>query len=477
MNTLELFMIGIIIAPLVIGLLLGFMRGSRRAILRLILVILCVALAFALNGTVSNTIMQTPVQDGMTLEQAVVSQLPEEYAAIGEALVPIVALLITAISFIMIFYLLKFVSWAIIFPICKIFVKKARKKKNGDYGSKHALLGGLIGLVQGGVVALVLCVMLNGLLYNVGNLMGAVNAFAGDNNPTNPPAAMASVIAEEGDPQGGEEQQPAAAQAGDIMVLFEDYKNSKTCQTLHNAGGDKMFNLVARVKTEDGKTLTLTGQVDAVSALVRTAKSILNLSQNLGTNLDGDLAQNIKSMFDELDDLYKNLGDESKEAVNNLLQTAASTMMPEQVNVDFSKLNFAEINFKHEGEVLSNLAAYKDKDLSALNGEEIKTAADDIVNLVIESDIILPMLSGSGEFSAGLSDEHMDHVEKIIDEMANDSTKDPKKLDMLREFFGLNDRANQGGNGDEGEAGQPSISVPEQPEESAPEQSEESKTE
>lgn len=177
---IKLLMMIVIIAPLVLGFLLGLLRGSRRAILRLILVILCVAATFAINGAVSDKIMTMPLQDGQTLEQMIVSQLPAEYESIAGTLVPVVALVVTAISFILVFLVIKFISWLIIFPICKIFVKKARKKDNGEYGDKYALIGGIVGVVQGGVVALVLCVMINGLLYNVGNLAASASAVMAD---------------------------------------------------------------------------------------------------------------------------------------------------------------------------------------------------------------------------------------------------------------------------------------------------------
>lgn len=419
---IKLLMMIVIIAPLVLGFLLGLLRGSRRAILRLILVILCVAATFAINGAVSDKIMTMPLQDGQTLEQMIVSQLPAEYESIAGTLVPVVALVVTAISFILVFLVIKFISWLIIFPICKIFVKKARKKDNGEYGNKDALIGGIVGVVQGGVVALVLCVMINGLLYNVGNLAASASA----------------VMADDG---GGGVQIDESGQFSDgssfknALVMLEDYKDSNICQTLKKAGGEKMFDLVVRVKTEDGKTLTLTGQIDALNVIVRSAKSVMNLSQNLGANLDADLAESIKTMFDELDDL----SEESRDTVNNILQTAASAILPDEMNLDFSNLNFADIDFKHEGSVLSDLASYKGMNSSELTADEVKTEAENIVNLVIESDIILPVLSSSSEFTAGLSDEHKNEVAAIIDELAKDSSKDANKIDMLRKFFGLND--------------------------------------
>ena len=152
---LEYIMLVLIIVPLVIGMLFGMLRGSRRAALRLVLVLLCVVAAFCLRGVVTNAVLSMPV-DGQTLEQAIISQLPEDAAQLGDNLMPIVRLLVTVVLFLTLFFVIKFISWVIIYPLCKLFVKKARIKKDGTRGKKHALIGGVIGLVQGAALAVVL---------------------------------------------------------------------------------------------------------------------------------------------------------------------------------------------------------------------------------------------------------------------------------------------------------------------------------
>ncbi len=116
---LEYIMLVLIIVPLVIGMLLGMLRGSRRAALRLVLVLLCVVAAFCLRGVVTNAVLSMPV-DGQTLEQTIISQLPEDAAQLGDNLMPIVRLLVTVVLFLTLFFVIKFISWAIIYPLCKL---------------------------------------------------------------------------------------------------------------------------------------------------------------------------------------------------------------------------------------------------------------------------------------------------------------------------------------------------------------------
>lgn len=428
--------IAAMLIPLIIGFLLGMMRGSRRAMLRLILVVLCLVAAFCLKGVITDMVMQLDI-DGQTAEQYIVSQLPEELASLGDLIMPIVTLIVMAVVFLVLFFGIKFVSWLIIFPICKIFVKKARKKEDGSYGNKHPLIGGIVGLVQGAAVALVLCVMLNGLFYNMANVVEAVGTddLQGDSS-----YAMAVYADSEGpaasiDESGG--NQPLASV--DVTKMLAEYKKSNVCQMINSTGGVKIFDAVVTIKTEDDRQLTLTGQLDALSGLVKMAKELAAIgNMEMKGGLSGDVATDITSIFNKLDDICNALSDESKQTMNDIVKVVADNFLPEGTGFDLTILNFETVNFKNEGQVIAELSSYKEEDFANLTQEQAKDKAKEIVNTVMESDIILPLLSSNDDFTIGLNDEQQAFAKDVIDDLASAPEADQNKIDMLRKFFGIN---------------------------------------
>lgn len=451
------------IIPLVIGLLLGAMRGSRRALLRLILVILCLVAAFCLKGVATDWAMQFEVE-GQPLDQYILSQLGD-YAAMGEVIMPVIQLIVMAVVFLALFFGIKLISWIIIFPICKIFVKKARKKKDGSYGNKHALIGGVIGLVQGAAVAVVLCVILNGLFFNVANVMAAVNDEQNDSPSESAYVMVIYADSEEhdasvGEGGGGSEGSEGPLASVDVMKMLIEYKDSGVCKMINGTGGDKIFDAVISIKNEDGQKLTLTGQLNALTGIIRMGKELAALGDmNMTGGLSGDVATNITAIFDKLGEICDNLSDESKQTMNNIVQIVADNFLPD-AGIDITVINFETVDFRNEGQVIAKLNEYKD-----LKGEDLTTEqATKIVETVMQSDIILPLLSSNDEFTIGLNEEQQQYAKNIIDDLAAKPETDQDKIEMLRKFFGLNDNANQGGIGGNVEIGGGVTVTPEQPE-------------
>lgn len=424
------------IIPLVIGLLLGAMRGSRRALLRLILVILCLVAAFCLKGVATDWAMQFEVE-GQPLDQYILSQLGD-YAAMGEVIMPVIQLIVMAVVFLALFFGIKLISWIIIFPICKIFVKKARKKKDGSYGNKHALIGGVIGLVQGAAVAVVLCVILNGLFLNIANVAESIDSFS-DNSQAE---AVAEYEQDDGE-QIDDNQQETTDGQFDLFKSLADYKQSKICNMLTATGGNKVFDLVVSMKDEDGKTLTLTGQLDAVNGLVKMAKELMAIQNvDMTGGLSGDVATSVAQIFTKLDEINDSLSDESKETINHLLQTVADNLMP-NMGINMAVLDLKTVNFGNEAEVLTKLNQYKDEDFSNLTDEQAKQKATEIVNTVMQSDILLPILSSNSEFTIGLEGENKEFAQEMVNDLASQPDANAEKIDMLKTFFGLNDNVDQ----------------------------------
>lgn len=442
------------VVPIIMGLLLGSMRGMRRSIIRIILVALSIVLAFCLKGVITEQIMNVEI-DGKPLGEAIASMLFQGYDIPAETVTNLVSLLVVAVVFLASLMLLLFVTWAIIFPICKLFLRNRKPKDaDGSGGKKHKkhnglsrLIGSALGLVQGVAVAVVCVTVLNGLFFNISNVAATMNEM------------QQSEATAESTENGGSEDEKYA-QFLDSIVKYND---SGIRKFIGKMGGDKLFDGIVTIETEDGKKLTLTGQIDALRGLVNMGKelsSIQNLEMSGG--LSSDTADELANILNKLDEINSSLTDESKDTINTLVQTVASQMLPD-MNIDFSSLDFKTISFANEGQVITELSGYKETDFSTLTEEDAKQKATEIVGIVMQSDVILPLLGSNPDFTIGLDKDGKAYstAKSIIEELEQNPESDATKIDLLKNFFGLNDQTS-GGNG--------GTTTPEQPVEPAPEQ-------
>ena len=417
---LYIYILIVTITTVAVGLLLGLLRGSRRAVLRLLLVLLCVVGAYFLKDVVTGLLMKTDIQ-GQTVEQMIIGMLPAQMQGMGDAIMPLVTVIISVVSFLLCFGLLLFVTWAILFPILKIFVKKGKKK--------HALVGGIVGAVQGVAVAFVMCVILNGLFVNVGNVMAAMEQ--------EQPETNASIfLTAEADGNASGDGQQSAADISQLITSINEYKQSGISK-MYSKFGDKAFDLVASVKmtNEDGETekITLKGQMDAVSGLLKLAKNAEKFSNiNFGTNGIVGCADDIKEVFDMLDDINKNLNDESRKTLNRVVESVAESMLPPDLPIDVTVIDFTTVDFAVEGQIITDLSVYASKTDTITEQD-----AENIVKKVTESNLIIPLLTSTGEIDLKLGDEQKAKASEIIAKYETDNTYDASKIAQVKEFFGL----------------------------------------
>ena len=417
---LDIYILIVTITTVAVGLLLGLLRGSRRAVLRLLLVLLCVVGAYFLKDVVTGLLMKTDIQ-GQTVEQMIIGMLPAQMQGMGDAIMPLVTVIISVVSFLLCFGLLLFVTWAILFPILKIFVKKGKKK--------HALVGGIVGAVQGVAVAFVMCVILNGLFVNVGNVMAAMEQ--------EQPETNASIfLTAEADGNASGDGQQSAADISQLITSINEYKQSGISK-MYSKFGDKAFDLVASVKmtNEDGETekITLKGQMDAVSGLLKLAKNAEKFSNiNFGTNGIVGCADDIKEVFDMLDDINKNLNDESRKTLNRVVESVAESMLPPDLPIDVTVIDFTTVDFAVEGQIITDLSVYASKTDTITEQD-----AENIVKKVTESNLIIPLLTSTGEIDLKLGDEQKAKASEIIAKYETDNTYDASKIAQVKEFFGL----------------------------------------
>ena len=417
---LDIYILIVTITTVAVGLLLGLLRASRRAVLRLLLVLLCVVGAYFLKDVVTGLLMKTDIQ-GQTVEQMIIGMLPAQMQGMGDAIMPLVTVIISVVSFLLCFGLLLFVTWAILFPILKIFVKKGKKK--------HALVGGIVGAVQGVAVAFVMCVILNGLFVNVGNVMAAMEQ--------EQPETNASIfLTAEADGNASGDGQQSAADISQLITSINEYKQSGISK-MYSKFGDKAFDLVASVKmtNEDGETekITLKGQMDAVSGLLKLAKNAEKFSNiNFGTNGIVGCADDIKEVFDMLDDINKNLNDESRKTLNRVVESVAESMLPPDLPIDVTVIDFTTVDFAVEGQIITDLSVYASKTDTITEQD-----AENIVKKVTESNLIIPLLTSTGEIDLKLGDEQKAKASEIIAKYETDNTYDASKIAQVKEFFGL----------------------------------------
>ncbi len=433
MNYIALGIIVLTLLPIICGLLLGLLRGWRRSALRFGLVILALILAIALCGVVSSAIlnMQVPGEE-ITLREFIVQMLADTLQGIdlgnlGSALAESV---LKIIMFVLLFDAALFLTWAIVFPICKIFVKPY-KDSEGNV-KKRRLIGMGIGAVQGLVVGLVFCIMISGLAFQVGKLGNAVvylNDLQGSTAKTSEDSTSSGDSGE------------SSSQAGmEILDMFSEYTETSTGKFYNSFS--TIFDAVSRVDLpESDRKITLSGTVDAVNGMAQMAHQVKQLQDVDFSNLfnfDGDKGDNVdlqkvNEVFEALDSINGDLSPEAKETIKDTLSAIGDSMdLP--VDLDFGDVDFDKVEFAKEGEIIGQLVDYAKQDNPS------QEDAKDVAEKVLDSNLIVPALQGSN-FNAEdvLTEEQRETISDVLDELESDESKniDPDKLQALRDLLGL----------------------------------------
>lgn len=429
MNYIELGIWAITGIALVFSIIMGLARGSRRATLRLVLILLCAVVTFLLKDYVTNVLINTSLtMDGtqMTVQEYVLSMLPEEMQKLGESVViPLVRIIVGVVVFVVLFWALKLVSWIILYPICKLFVKKGAKKHSG--------LGGLIGIVQGVAIALCFCVPLSGLVVQVNRVIPMMDQLGS--------AETMSVESSEGEGSSGGEVIPENVKK--ILVEYEETTvgvfYGKTCAPLFD------FICGVKIEAEDGtnRNVTLSGQIDALQAMVDIVNEFSETTEILGSIDFSDLGSfsDLKDTFTKLDEITDDLPDEAKSTINEVISAAidmvpvpddaedsVKDMITEVKNV-LKETDFTEIRFSEELEIIETLTSTIDKG-DSVTAEDISAT----INAVSKSELLLPVLDGI-DASLTLEEATKGKLEEVFDELPADT--DQETVDMLKKLLGL----------------------------------------
>lgn len=402
--------LGITVGCILFGFLLGLVRGFNRSLLRMIIVLACVAGAWLLKDVFVNLLLKIEI-GGEPLEETISSLFVSEGSDLPESLVTFIFLLIQILLgvalFLILFILLKFISWTIIFPICKLFVKKGKSKK--------ALLGGVIGLVQGALVAFVLCFPFTGLMVQVNGLTTSLTEIEMDGQPL-----MEAEVKEKFDSFG-----------------IAEYEESALGKFYVNVGGG-LYNKLATAKDENGNKMSLDSAVNAMTSAVKIAGKLSDL-----TTVDfseGITGENVKKVSDALRDIGEivngDMTEESREIVNNLINDVVKSMGGEDSEISLPEdFDISSIGFEEAADAVDVIGKITDKENE---GEEYTLTDEDaekIVNGIAANESLISAMAGDDANLVGgtLEGEEKTKVENAI----NKADVDEATKERLKKMLGV----------------------------------------
>lgn len=389
MNYIELFFIGLIGVLLGLGLLLGFFRGGRRAILRFILIVASIVFAWIIKGTLVSKLVGLEIfsgEDGkINLLEYISQNLPEEMQSVSYLIEYIVEMLLTAVSFVIIFIVLKWVT-LLVYTILKHILFKKNKR----------ILGGVIGALCGACIAFAICVPLNGLISEIVEI---------------------SKIEYDG------EKLVDLDSMGENVSLIS-YTESNVSKILSKLGNG-FFNKLTTIKTKEGNDLTLDEEIKAVSFMLTMTDNLNSISNiDLSGGLTNENVSEIKEILSNLDDMKLNMGDASIDIINNTIKDIASSF-GEELPIDLTDFDLASVEFANEGNILEQAYNYQK------NG---KIDVDTLVTSLSNSNLILP-LAESLDFNIELNETQKKDVEEAISKLENVSSE---TIDSIKAMFNLN---------------------------------------
>ncbi|MBE6137525.1 MAG: DHHC zinc finger domain-containing protein [Erysipelotrichaceae bacterium] len=375
-----------------LGFLLGFARGMKKSIVRIITIVACIIITFIFVKPMGDAIFGMKI-GGETIEAKIVNMVPEDFADYVHLVIPIVRGLFMAIGFIVLFLIIQLVTLIIYTVVSFIFV---RDSKDGVKTSKRRIIGGIIGLGQGFLIAFFLCMPLSGLFNEANKVMNI--EFEGK---------KLINISNENE---------------NSVFDFSKYNESSLCK-MYNGLGKGMFKSITTTKNKDGEKVTLSGQIDALIAAVRLAEELSKMGQvDFSNGLNKDNIQELKDTLARLDELKGGLSEESIDTLNDLISELASDFVSD---IDLSDFDLTEVSFAKEGEIIEDLFEYQE------NPDSVST--DELIQTIANSDIILPV-AASSEIKIELDDSEKAKAEESINKLEG---VDEQKITDLKNIFGI----------------------------------------
>lgn len=426
MVTISTIILALTLIPIIVDGLLGLIRGRNRSILRLILVIISAVIAILAIKPIIGSVMSAEVE-GQPLKDFVASQLlqggSEFPTELADLVFMIIEMFVSVILYFVVFLVVKFITWLIVFPILKIFVKK---------GEHTGRLAGLVfGLLQGIVVAFLICAPITGLVTQV-------NKFTSIDT--------SSIV----QPEEGT-QNPATNPVDNIGL--EEYIDSSLYKIYSLTGGFLLDN-IAYTTDANGNKVTLTGTVDAFISILDLAEEAQNITTNMNILLDGeptaeDLSTALKGLGGSLvaiGDGVNSLDDSSKNVINSFISVIGDMLgqseedIPQEVVDMFKNFDVNNLKLSSAGHAISGLASYFEKTTEGFEafGQAItQDEVNAIVNGFADNPFILTMIAGDNpEHVNELIEVNSSHAEMFENAISSSSLSEEQK-EIIRKLFAL----------------------------------------
>ena len=396
---------------LVLGFLFGFLRGFNRSVLRALLVIASLVLAFAFRGVVTNILMGLDI-GGQTLKDSLVSAFSDGSlpASLQNLVMVLAEIMIGIVAFLAVFFVLCFITWLIVFPILKIFVRKGVHKRR--------ILGAVVGVLQGFVMAFAFCAPVTGLVVQVDKI---------------------SQLELEG--------KPVIEIPAEIGI--PEYIESAPGKFYNSIGG-WFFDMLSSGQTEDGKNLSVEDAVSIVVTVGDIANSVTEVenSMNVMTQEGATPQQRVDAMDSLGDSLIaigesiNDLSDDAKEIVNDVVSSIkdmAGGDLDPAIEEALNDFDIEQIDIAAAGEAMKGISSYikKTSDEFEDQGEVVQADVDKIIGGLADNPLILSMVTQGEEVPTMIEIEDEDH-KQLFTNAINGTTLDADDKDALKKLFGIN---------------------------------------
>ena len=398
------------VVALGLGFALGFLRGFNRSLLRAGLVVASLVLAIAFRGAVTGFLMDFDL-GGETLKQTLMSAFSDASlpAALQDIVMVLVEIMIGVAAFLVVFALLALITWLVVYPICKIVVRKGIRKRR--------VLGAVVGLAQGALVAFAFCAPITGLAVQIDKV---------------------SDLELEG--------KPVIEVPAELGV--SGYITSAPGK-LYNSIGAGFFNMLTSGKTADGKNLSVEEAVNIVVAAGDIANTVTKVEDSVNVMTNGsatpqqkvDAMQNLGDSLVAIGDSVGDLSNDAKQIVNDVvasIKDMEGVNLPPAVEDIIDDFDISSIDFAAAGNAISGIATYIQKTDDSFSNDSPVTEEDvnKIVNGLADNELILSLVTQGDSVPTLIEIEDAGHQQMFESAIAGSSLSAEDKA-ALQKLFGI----------------------------------------
>ncbi len=393
------------ILSVLFGFVLGLIRGTGRSIARLILIVLCAVGALFLKDVITDAILGLQIE-GQTIPQLIQSALAKEGQAFPTELVDFIisfaSLMVGIIAYFICFIALQGITWLIVFQILKIFIKKNK--------NKGTLVGGLIGLVQGFIVAFAICAPLTGLFVQLDKISTSFDALmpTPEQAEVSADGFISNEIVVDGQTfnisfeESNEGQEPPIPEVINATVDLKPYIQSPVGK-FYIAIGNWYYQKVATIIDADGDKITLEATTSVLSTMVNLVSDVQEMSGAIDKLSDpnvtesealssiGEVLIGVGENFDEMGEEGKVIFEELLDGIKEFVVPEGSTEVPEDVKEFVDNLTVEDLNLKSAGEAFVALSHYADNE-SEILAEITEEDAKAIVKGISDNSFVMDLI-------------------------------------------------------------------------------------